>query len=60
VFSRQQLLQRIWGSAEYRDEHVVAVHIANLRGKLGDDPDDPDGPGYIRTVRGVGYRMGDP
>jgi len=60
VFSRQQLLQRIWGSAEYRDEHVVAVHIANLRGKLGDDPDDPDSPGYIRTVRGVGYRMGDP
>jgi len=60
VFSRQQLLQRIWGSAEYRDEHVVAVHIANLRSKLDDDPDDPDSPGYIRTVRGVGYRMGDP
>jgi DNA-binding response OmpR family regulator len=57
VFSREQLLDRIWGSAAYRDEHVVAVHIANLRRKLGDDPDDPR---YIRTVRGVGYRMGDP
>ena len=57
VFSRQQLLDRVWGSAAYRDEHVVAVHIANLRRKLGDDPDDPH---YVRTVRGVGYRMGDP
>lgn len=57
VFSRQQLLDRVWGSAQYRDEHVVAVHIANLRRKLGDDPDDPH---YVRTVRGVGYRMGDP
>ncbi len=57
VFSREQLLDRIWGSAAYRDEHVVAVHIANLRRKLGDDTDDPR---YIRTLRGVGYRMGDP
>lgn len=57
VFSRGRLLDRVWGSAEYRDEHVVAVHIANLRRKLGDDPDDPR---YIRTVRGVGYRMGEP
>jgi len=57
VFSREQLLDRIWGSAAYRDEHVVAVHIANLRRKLRDDPDDPR---YIRTVRGVGYRMGGP
>lgn len=57
VFSRGQLLDRVWGSAEFRDEHVVAVHIANLRRKLDDDPDDPR---YIRTVRGVGYRMGEP
>lgn len=57
VFSRDQLLDRVWGSSEYRDGHVVAVHIANLRGKLGDDPDDAR---YVRTVRGVGYRMGEP
>lgn len=57
VFTREQLLDRVWGSAAYRDEHVVAVHVANLRRKLGDDPDDPR---YIRTVRGVGYRMGAP
>jgi DNA-binding response OmpR family regulator len=55
VFSKQRLLDAVWGSASYRDEHVVAVHVANLRRKLGDDPDDPR---WIRTVRGVGYRMG--
>ncbi|HEX6255954.1 MAG TPA: winged helix-turn-helix domain-containing protein, partial [Euzebyales bacterium] len=51
VWSRGKLLERIRGSAEYRDEHVIDVHIGNLRRKL----DDPDA---IETVRGVGYRMG--
>ncbi len=57
VFSKEQLLDRVWGSAAYRDEHVVAVHIGNLRRKLGDTGDPPR---YIRTVRGVGYRMVSP
>ena len=51
VWSRGQLLERLRGSPEYRDEHVVDVHVGNLRRKLGD-------PGAIVTVRGVGYRMG--
>jgi DNA-binding response OmpR family regulator len=55
VFSKQRLLDVVWGSSSFRDEHVVAVHVANLRRKLGDDGDDPR---WIRTVRGVGYRMG--
>jgi DNA-binding response OmpR family regulator len=55
VFSKQRLLDTVWGSASYRDEHVVAVHVANLRRKLGDGP---EGLRFIRTVRGVGYRMG--
>ena len=54
VFSKDQLLERVWGSAAYRDDHVVAVHMANLRRKLGDTSDEPR---YVRTVRGVGYRM---
>ena len=53
VFTRTQLLERLWGSDAY-DDHVVEVHIANLRKKLGDDPAQPT---YIETVRGVGYRF---
>lgn len=51
VWSRGQLLERLRGSPAYQDEHVIDVHVGNLRRKL----DDPD---VIATVRGVGYRMG--
>jgi DNA-binding response OmpR family regulator len=53
VFTRHQLLERVLGS-EYYDEHLVEVHIGNLRKKLEDDPNHPR---YIETVRGVGYRF---
>jgi DNA-binding response OmpR family regulator len=56
AFSRAQLLERVWGPSWFGDDHVVDVHVANLRRKLGDDP---AAPRYVRTVRGVGYRMGD-
>ncbi len=56
AFSRERLLERVWGGEWFGDEHVVDVHIANLRSKLGDDP---RAPVYIRTIRGVGYRMGE-
>ena len=52
VLSRTQLLERVWGPGWFGDDHVVDVHIGNLRQKLGDSR-------FIRTVRGVGYRMGD-
>ncbi len=55
VLSRRQLLERVWGPDWYGDDHLVDVHIANLRRKLGDDP---RAPRHIVTVRGVGYRMG--
>src|SRR6266516_1831768 len=55
VLSRRQLLERVWGGDWYGDEHLVGVHIANLRRKLGDDPRQPR---HILTIRGVGYRMG--
>src|SRR6266568_3113463 len=55
VLSRRQLLERVWDADWYGDDHLVDVHIANLRRKLGDDP---RAPRYILTVRGVGYRMG--
>ena len=55
VHGRRQLLERVWGDDWFGDDHLVDVHIANLRRKLGDDPRRPR---YVRTVRGVGYRMG--
>jgi DNA-binding response OmpR family regulator len=52
--SRQVLCERVWGADWVHDDHVVDVHIANLRKKI-----DRDGRRHIRTVRGVGYRMAD-
>ena len=54
VFTRDQLLEQVWGANYFGDDHVVDVHVANLRKKLGDDP---AAPRYIETVRGVGYRF---
>ena len=54
VFSRRQLLERVWGYDFYGDERVVDVHIRNLRRALGDDA---DAPRWIGTVRGVGYKF---
>ncbi len=54
VFTRTHLLELVWGPDYYGDDHVVDVHIANLRKKLSDDQSTPR---YIETVRGVGYRF---
>jgi DNA-binding response OmpR family regulator len=56
VFSRRQLIDAVWDQTWVGDEHLVDVHVAHLRKKLGDDPSSPL---YVRTVRGIGYRMGD-
>ncbi|MGH8963153.1 MAG: response regulator transcription factor [Jatrophihabitantaceae bacterium] len=55
VWTRETLLSQIWGSDWTRDAHLVEVHIGNLRRKLGDDSRNGR---WIRTVRGVGYRLG--
>jgi DNA-binding response OmpR family regulator len=55
AFTRAQLLERVWGHTWYADDHTVEVHVSNLRRKLGEDP---RAPAFVRTVRGVGYRMG--
>lgn len=54
VFSRRQLLERVWGYDFYGDERVVDVHIRSLRARLGDDASDPQ---FLATVRGVGYKF---
>lgn len=55
VFTRRQLIERVWGQTWVGDEHLVDVHVGHLRRKLGDDATRGR---YVRTVRGVGYRMG--
>ena len=55
AYTRRQLIDAVWGQTWVGDEHLVDVHVANLRRKLGDDPSRQR---YIVTVRGVGYRMG--
>jgi DNA-binding response OmpR family regulator len=47
----------VWGGDWVGDEHIVDVHIGHLRRKLGDDP---AAPRFVRTIRGIGYRMGAP
>ena len=54
VFSRRQLLERVWGYDFFGDERVVDVHIRGLRARLGDDAANPR---LIATVRGVGYKF---
>ena len=51
VWTREALLRSVWGTEWASDTHLVEVHIGNLRRKLG------EARRYIRTVRGVGYRM---
>ncbi|MEA2384592.1 MAG: hypothetical protein QOH72_4563 [Solirubrobacteraceae bacterium] len=56
TLSRSQLLGRVWGDDWVGDDHVIDVHVSNLRRKLGDDPRRPR---FVRTVRGFGFRLGD-
>ncbi len=55
AFSRRQLIDAVWGPEWVSDEHLVDVHIGHLRRKLDDDANESR---FVRTVRGIGYRMG--
>lgn len=54
VYSRAQLLERVWGYDYMGDERVVDVHIGLLREKIESDRSDPC---FVKTVRGVGYKF---
>ena len=56
VYTRQSLLETVWGDSAYREPRTIDVHIRHLREKIEADPSDPT---YIFTVRGVGYRFRD-
>jgi len=54
VYTRQNLLEAVWESADYRDPRTIDVHVRHLREKIEQNPAEP---AYIQTVRGVGYRF---
>jgi DNA-binding response OmpR family regulator len=56
VYTRDMLLDRLWGDSAFRDQRTIDVHIRHLREKLERDPKNPE---YLLTVRGVGYRFRD-
>ena len=57
VVSREDLLNDVWDTNWFGSTKTLDVHVGQLRRKLGDDP---AAPSYLRTVRGVGFRMSSP
>jgi DNA-binding response OmpR family regulator len=53
VVTRKQLLEQVWETSWYGSTKTIDVHVASLRRKLGD-------PGWVETVRGVGFRLNTP
>ncbi|MDU0349549.1 MtrAB system response regulator MtrA [Actinomyces sp. MRS3W] len=56
VFTREELLEQVWGYQHAADTRLVNVHVQRLRAKIEKDPEHPS---IVVTVRGVGYRAGD-
>ena len=55
VFTREELLEQVWGYQHAADTRLVNVHVQRLRAKIERDPEHPE---IVLTVRGVGYRAG--
>jgi len=55
VFTREVLLEQVWGYRHAADTRLVNVHVQRLRSKIEADPEHPD---IVVTVRGVGYKAG--
>lgn len=55
VFTREQLLEKVWGYRHSADTRLVNVHVQRLRSKVEHDPENPE---IVQTVRGVGYKAG--
>jgi two-component system response regulator MtrA len=55
VFTREVLLEQVWGYRHAADTRLVNVHVQRLRSKIEHDPENPE---IVVTVRGVGYKAG--
>lgn len=56
VFTKAQIYNAVWNDNYYGDENVINVHMRRLREKIEDNPSQPQ---YIRTLWGIGYKLGD-
>ncbi len=56
VFTKAQIYTTVWNNDYFGDENVINVHIRRLREKIEDNPAEPD---YIRTIWGIGYKLGE-
>ncbi len=54
VFTKRQLYQAVWGEEYYFDDNTVMVHISRIRNRIEDDPQKPE---YLKTIRGIGYKL---
>lgn len=56
VFTKAQIYHSVWNNEYYGDENVINVHMRRLREKIEDDPSHPQ---YIKTIWGIGYKLGE-
>ncbi|GIP60700.1 response regulator transcription factor [Paenibacillus woosongensis] len=56
IFTKEQIYRSVWGDEYYGDENMINVHISRLRDKIEDHPSSPQ---YIKTIWGIGYKLGD-
>lgn len=54
VFTKRQLYEAVWGEEYYFDDNTVMVHISRIRNRIEDDPQEPK---YLKTIRGIGYKL---
>ncbi|AOZ94625.1 response regulator transcription factor [Paenibacillus crassostreae] len=56
VFTKEHIYQTVWDEPYYGDENIINVHMRRLREKIEDNPSEPQ---YIKTLWGIGYRLGE-
>ena len=54
VFTKRQLYQAVWDEEYYFDDNTIMVHISRIRNRIEDDPQNPK---YLKTIRGIGYKL---
>ena len=54
VYTKRQLYQAVWDEDYYFDDNTVMVHISRIRNRIEDDPQKPK---YLKTIRGIGYKL---